>query len=219
MLSHEIELKKKIKQVIQNTTHSEMSYFKKDNYIYLIFCLIDLILFGLMAFTFRNNNLMLILSVSIFFILLLFSAYTLWLFQKFNRIHTFDDTTDKVIEKHISFYNKEYALYLLIKPLIIIAGAFAITAMTDQINGHYVIYNPLIFTMIYIVVYFIIYILNRYFSLYYSETYIIHLRGLKSELEEDYDDIKNPNQMKILILILMLILLLTVGFTFRFLLT
>lgn len=219
MLSQELEIKNRVKQLIQNTTHSEVSYFNNDNGIYLIFCLIDLVLYGFMMLTFKENPVMFIVSASIFGILLLFLADALWIYNRFKTIHSFDDTTEKVIKKHINFYQKDYALWLMIKPLIVIAGAFAVSALSDQINGHYVINNPLLFALIYLMIYFIIYFLNRYFSQYYSDAYISHLQVLENEIDEESIKTNNPNKIKIILLILLISLFLLLGLSIRFLLT
>jgi len=219
MLEQNYDIKEKIIQSIHARTQAPISYFEKDNHIYLVFCIVNVFLLGMMFNAFGSNPVMMKVMIGLLFFQVLILVLNLYILIRFKKLNDFNDSLKNIIRNHAHFYKNIYQIWLLVKPFTIMIASFCITAMTDQKSGQYVINNVGMYVLIYVFIYLITYILYKSISNHYSQTFLDHLNEMIKENDEisEHHFSYNTRVLKVFLILTSIVVVTLVILTIRYL--
>jgi len=215
MTENESILREKIAKSIKSRKNNSLDYFNRDNFLYLVFSIINFFLLGMMLQAYYPNPVMTKVVVLIILLQSGIIGYSIYVMFKFQKLQHLNDNIRTIIDRSINFYQLDYQIWLVLKPFILIISSFCFSALADREGNSYEIHNKFLYFCIYLIIYLVTYLLNRSFSSFYSKEYIAHLNILLDDSTEmdDSQTLRKAKAIPNFIFIFFLLLLLSIIFT------
>ncbi len=207
MIEEESLVKEKIMQIIHKKNKHSQLCFERDNLNYLSICVLDLILLGIYFSKSFSSPILTYIGLITGFLLLFTTSFSLYNLLKFQKFKQMDISIADIVEQQSRYFNREYQIWLIIKPISILIFTFFLSAIMDMKEGSFKIVNKGIYVGIYASLYLIGYLTSRVISQNYVDEYIKTLRAMQQEIMLE-EAISAKKKTKLFVLFFITILLL-----------